>query len=121
MEKILIIGCKNTMDDVCIACSRCLVGFNRREGAFEEYKKADAELIGLLGCGGCPGAGIAPRLAQVKLWNAPMKEKPTRIHLAPCIASHCPYKEDIIEKIKKLSGIDVVTGTHPYLPEKIFA
>lgn len=32
MEKVLIIGCKRTMDDVCIACSRCMVAFNRREG-----------------------------------------------------------------------------------------
>jgi hypothetical protein len=27
MEKILIVGCKKAMDDVCIGCSRCLVGF----------------------------------------------------------------------------------------------
>jgi len=27
MEKLLIIGCKKAMDDVCIGFSRCLVGF----------------------------------------------------------------------------------------------
>ncbi|MBU0990961.1 MAG: CGGC domain-containing protein, partial [Proteobacteria bacterium] len=34
MEKILIVGCKKAMDDVCIGCSRCLVGFNRKAGMF---------------------------------------------------------------------------------------
>ncbi|WP_147821293.1 CGGC domain-containing protein [Salidesulfovibrio onnuriiensis] len=121
MEKILILGCKNTMDDVCIGCSRCIVGFNKKAGSFSAYQDAEAELIGLLGCGGCPGASIVPRLAQMKLWNAPMGEIPTKIHIAPCIASHCPHKDVIIQKVKKLSGIEVIEGTHPYLPEDIFA
>ncbi|GAB7022506.1 CGGC domain-containing protein [Salidesulfovibrio brasiliensis] len=121
MEKVLIIGCKNTMDDVCIGCSRCMVGFNRREGEFEEYKDKDAELIGLLSCGGCPGAGIVTRMAQVKLWNAPMNEKPTVIHIAPCLSQHCPNKDEIIKKILAKSGIDVIEGTHPYMPADIFA
>ena len=78
MEKILIIGCKRTMDDVCIGCSRCLVGFNRREGFFELYADVEAEVIGLLNCGDCPGTGIITRLAQVKLWNAPPGRKADR-------------------------------------------
>jgi hypothetical protein len=43
MEKILIIGCKNAMDDVCIGCSRCIVGFNRRTGDFQRYQDQPAE------------------------------------------------------------------------------
>ena len=78
MEKILIIGCRNTMDDVCVGCSRCMVAFNRREGSFERYKDQEAELIGLLNCGGCPGASIVTRLMQVKLWNMPLGEQPTK-------------------------------------------
>jgi predicted metal-binding protein len=121
MEKILIIGCKRAMDDVCIGCSRCLVGFNRREGVFEIYEDTDAEIMGLLSCGDCPGAGIVTRLAQVKLWNAPLNEKPTKVHLGPCLTDHCPYKDDIIRKIKAKAGVDVIEGTHPYMPENIFA
>ena len=109
------------MDDVCIGCSRCLVGFNRREGAFAEYAGQEAEVMGLLGCGDCPGAAIVTRLAQVKLWNAPMNEKPTKIHLAPCLTDHCPHADVIIGKIAAKSGIDVVHGTHPYMPSDIFA
>jgi predicted metal-binding protein len=120
MDKVLIIGCKRTMDDVCIGCSRCLVAFNRREGEFTRYGQ-DAEVMGLLSCGDCPGAGIVPRLAQVKLWNAPLEEKPTKIHLGPCLVDHCPYVGVIAEKIKAKAGCEVIEGTHPYLPEDIFA
>lgn len=120
MEKILIIGCKKTMDDVCIGCSRCMVAFNRRVGLFEKYDQ-DAELMGLLNCGDCPGASIVPRLAQVKLWNMPMEEKPTKVHIAPCIADHCPYYDDLVTKIQAKAGVEVIEGTHPYMPSDVFA
>lgn len=120
MEKVLVIGCKKAMDDVCIGCSRCLVGFNRREGEFSRYDES-AELIGLLNCGDCPGATIVTRLAQVNLWNKPMEERVTKIHIGPCILDHCPHKDTIISKIKGKSGVEVIEGTHPYKPDNIFA
>jgi predicted metal-binding protein len=121
MEKILIVGCKRAMNDVCVACSRCMVGFNRREGEFVRYKNQDAAIVGLLNCGDCPGAGIIPRLAQVNLWNKPMNEKVTKIHIGPCIVDHCPYKDTLIGKIKAKAGVEVIEGAHPYIPENIFA
>jgi len=121
MEKVLIVGCKRAMDDTCMACSRCLVGFNRREGEFNRYKDDDVELIGLLNCGDCPGAAVVTRLAQMNLWNKPMSEKPSVIHIGPCIIDHCPYKDTIVNKIKAKSGVEVISGTHPYKPENIFA
>ena len=121
MEKILIVGCKRMMDDVFIGCSRCLVGFNRREGDFARYKDQDAEVMGLLNCGDCPGATIVTRLAQVSLWNKPLEEKVTKVHIAPCIVDHCPHKDTIIKKIEAKAGVEVIQGTHPYKPENIFA
>ncbi|MBW1709753.1 MAG: CGGC domain-containing protein [Deltaproteobacteria bacterium] len=121
MEKVLIIGCKRAMDDVCIGCSRCMVGFNRREGEFSRYKDEDVELMGLLNCGDCPGSAIVTRLAQVKLWNAPMEEKVTKVHVAPCVIDHCPHKDIIVSKIKAKAGVEVIEGTHPYKPDNIFA
>lgn len=121
MEKVVIVGCKRIMDVICVACSKCMVGFNRREGAFDRYRESGAELLGILGCGDCPGAGIVTRLAQLKTWNQPMNELPTKIHIAPCIANHCPYKEALLSKIEKKAGIEMVVGTHPYIPENIFA
>lgn len=62
MEKILIFGCKNTMDDICI-----------------------------------------------------------RVHIAPCVTMHCPYSETIISKIKAKTGVEVIEGKHPFMPENIYA
>jgi predicted metal-binding protein len=121
VEKILIVGCKKAMDDVCIGCSRCLVGFNRREGEFARYKDEEAQVLGLLNCGDCPGATVVTRLAQVNLWNKPMNEKPTKVHVGPCITDHCPHKETILGKIRAKAGVEVVEGTHPYMPQDIFA
>ncbi len=121
MEKILIIGCRNTMDDVCIGCSRCLVAFNRREGTFARYKDQDAEVLGILNCGGCPGGSIVQRLAQVKLWNLPLDEQPTIIHIGPCLTDNCPHYDEVVGKIWGKAGIEVVEGTHPYMPEKIWS
>lgn len=120
MEKILIVGCQKTMNEICVGCSRCLVAFNRREGAFELYEDTDAQLIGLLSCGGCPGQGIVMRLAQMKLWNAPVQEMPTTLHVAPCLGNHCPYAKTIIDKIKTVAGVRVIEGAHPYNPMDIF-
>jgi predicted metal-binding protein len=121
MEKILIVGCKRAMNDFCIGCSRCLVGFNRREGEFARYIDQDAQVIGLLNCGDCPGATVVTRLAQVSLWNKPMDEKITKVHVAACITDHCPHKETLIGKIRTKAGVEVIEGTHPYKPENIFA
>jgi predicted metal-binding protein len=120
VEKILIVGCKRAMDDVCIGCSRCMVGFNRREGEFCRYEDSDAKLIALLNCGDCPGATVVTRLAQLNLWNKPLDEKVTKIHVGSCIVDHCPYKETIIEKMKAKSGVEVILGAHPYKPDNIF-
>ena len=107
MEKVLIVGCKRTMGEACVACSRCMVGFNRREGEFSRYAGEEAELIGLLHCGDCPGAAIVPRLALISLWNKPMNEKVTKVHVAPCIVDHCEYRETLLEKIEAKAGVEI--------------
>jgi len=98
-----------------------MVGFNRKEGEFSRYRDEDAELVGLLHYGDCPGASIVPRLALLNLWNKATNERITKVHIAPCIADHCPHKETIINKIQAKAGVEVILGTHPYLPENIFA
>ena len=120
MKKILIVGRKRTMDDVCIGCSRCMVAFSRKEGEFSRYNDREAQLIGVLNCGDCPGAAIVPRLALLNLWNKRVEEQMTKAHIGPCVADHCLYKETIIDKIRATSGVEVILGTHPYKPEYIF-
>jgi predicted metal-binding protein len=119
MQKILILGCNKMMDKLCIGCSRCLVALNRYEGEFGRYKEEKAELMGLAGCGECPGATLIARLAVMKLWNAPLGEEPTKIHLAPCLM-HCQHVESITDKLKTKVRIVIVEGTHPYQMETIF-
>ena len=98
-----------------------MVAFNRKDGFFELYKDDEAELTGLLNCGDCPGATIVTRLAQLNLWNKPVNEKITAVHIGPCILEHCPHKEPIINKIKAKAGVPVIEGTHEYKPDNIFA
>jgi predicted metal-binding protein len=120
MEKILMIGCKKLMDDVCIACSRCMVAFNRREGTFARYKDQAAEMLGFLHCGDCPGVGVVNRMAQFKLWNTSLGEKPTKIHLGTCLVNYCPEKEHLVANIKAKAGVEVIEGGHAYIPTDIF-
>ena len=101
MEKILIVGCKKAMDDRVHRLQPLPGGLQPPGRRFRGLLPTqDAQVMGLLNCGDCPGATIVTRLAQVKLWNAPMEEKPTKVHIAPCIIDHCPHGETIINKIK---------------------
>ncbi len=120
MEKVLIVGCKRTMDTICVGCSRCLVALNRYEGEFERYKDQKAQLMGLTHCGDCPGNILIPRLALMKVSNAPIREEPTKIHLAPCLV-HCEHCDAIIDKIAARCTTEIVKGTHPYRMERIFS
>jgi predicted metal-binding protein len=98
-----------------------MVAFNKREGEFSRYAGKEAELIGILNCGDCPGAGIVPRLAQVSLWNKPMGVGVDKVHVAACIMDHCPYKDTLLSKIKAKAGVEVIEGSHPYVPQNIYA
>jgi predicted metal-binding protein len=120
MEKILIVGCQKTMNEICIACSRCTVACNRKEGEFARYKDSDVQLLGILSCGGCPGAAASVRLTQFKLWNAPMKELPTKVHIGNCLANLCPNRSTLLPMIQSLVGVEVIVGTHPYGSADLF-
>ncbi len=119
MERLLVLGCSKTMDKICVGCSRCLVAFNRYEGEFSRYREDKAELIALASCGDCPGSTLSARLALMKLWNAPLGEEPTKIHLAPCLAN-CAHSESIVDKLRSKCAIEIVNGTHPYQMATIF-
>jgi len=120
MEKILVIGCNRTMDQICVGCSRCHVAFNRHKGEFSRYEETKAELLGVAGCGDCPGTTVLARLGLLKVTNAPLgDEEPTKIHLAPCLIN-CPHSESIVEKIRAKCEIEIIKGTHPYQMRTIF-
>ena len=78
---VAVLSCKNIKDETCIACHRCLMGFDKKEGEFERYKDTDAKLRGLLHCGGCPGTSPVLRLVGLKTWMAPMGESIDAVHI----------------------------------------
>ena len=55
-------------------------------------RSQEAQIMGLLNCGDCPGAALVTRLAQVHLWNAPMAEKPTGCTWPPASSITVPIK-----------------------------
>jgi len=117
---IAVLSCKNIKDETCIGCHRCLMGFDKKEGEFENYKDTDAKLRALIHCGGCPGTSPALRLVGLKTWMAPMQESIDAVHIGTCLLDNCPHKDEIMKKVKAKAGVDVIEGTHPYRPETVF-
>jgi predicted metal-binding protein len=66
VEKILVTGCKKTMNDICIGCNRCTIAFNRKDGEFSRYKSEDARFLGILNCEDCPGAAVGMKAQSVQ-------------------------------------------------------
>ena len=118
---IAILACKNIKDESCFGCHRCLTAFDKREGEFERYKEnPDARLKAILHCGGCPGMAPVNRLANLKVWMAPMGETIDAIHIGTCLIKNCPYKDSILANVKEKAGVEVIEGSHYYAPPKIF-
>jgi len=101
---IAVLSCKNIKDETCIACHRCLMGFDKKEGE----------------CGGCPGTSPVLRLVGLKTWMAPMGESIDAVHIGTCLLDNCPHKDTIIEKVKAKAGVEVIEGSHPYRPDQVF-
>jgi len=47
-------------------------------------------------------------------------ELPTKIHLGNCPANNCPYRDTIRPMVERLTGVEVIEGTHPYKSAEIF-
>ncbi len=118
---IAVMGCKNIKDVTCIGCQRCLTAMHRKEGDFERYKDQNSRIVALFDCGGCPPTSPALRMKQLNDWITPMGETVDVLHLGTCVKNHCAYKDEVLEIVKKKAGVEVVEGTHPYVPKDIFA
>jgi predicted metal-binding protein len=119
MEKVLIVGCDNCMIDDCVACYPCIKALNNKEGEFAGLP-ADAQLVGLVSCGGCPGTPtITARLNQAYKWisSTDVNDLPTQIFIGNCIQG-CPNKDSIIQKVQDVSATTIThtLGTHHKTP-----
>lgn len=122
MKKIVILACENIRDqNLCVGDAKCLVAFNRKEGEFERYKDG-AELLAIVDCGGCEGNRnrVVCSLANLKGTLAMLNEKPDVLHIGTCLMNFCPRKDDILKAVKEKVGVEVVEGTHKYMPPTIF-
>jgi len=118
---IAVMGCKNIKDETCIGCQRCLLAFQRKEGEFARYAdNPDARLVALFHCGGCPATSPVLRMVQLRDWMTPMGEKVDVVHLGTCIKNHCAYKDQLMQVVQAKAGIEVVEGSHPYVPMNVF-
>jgi len=120
-KNIMILACEKIRDKTCVGCQRCFMGMDRQNGEFERYKDDEAKIMAIIDCGGCPGVSPVVRMVNLKTWMAPFSETIEVVHIGTCVMENCPYKEDIIEKIKEKAGVPVVEGTHGFRPIDIFA
>ncbi|HPF44695.1 MAG TPA: CGGC domain-containing protein [Syntrophomonadaceae bacterium] len=106
-EKIAVVRCE-TVAEVCPGAA-CFKAFNKKKRHFQKYPE-DAELIGFITCGGCPGRRVS------RLVDSLIKHGLTTVHLSSCMLLDgdyppCPHVEEIRKSIAA-KGIKVVDGTH---------
>mgnify|MGYP005843557077 CR=1 FL=1 len=123
MKKIAILACDNIRKkNLCPGDVRCLVAANRNEGEFERYKDEGVAVLGIIDCGECEGnkSRAVLSLAVLKGPLALLNEKLDAIHIGTCMMNFCPRKDDLLKVIKERAGIEIVEGTHKYMPPTIF-
>ncbi|MEA4924340.1 MAG: CGGC domain-containing protein [Syntrophomonadaceae bacterium] len=102
--KLGIIRCAQT-EDICPATTD-LVFIKRKKGAFA-HADGEIKLVGLVGCGGCPGKRAVMRAAEM------VKRGADTIALASCITKGtpigfaCPNAETMKSALAKKLGPDI--------------
>lgn len=123
MKGIVIIKCKMISEqNLCPGDAKCLVAFARKEGEFARYKDQDAQIVGIMDCGGCEGNKnrVICSMALLNMHFKSLNQKADVVHVGTCIMKFCKRKDDLIEAIKEKAGVEVIEGTHPYAPPTIF-
>lgn len=123
MKKIALVACQMIRDkNLCPGDVKCLVALNRKEGEFERYKNDDAAIVGIIECGDCEGNKnrVVLSLGLLKMQLAALKETVDTIHVGTCIMKFCKKRDDLIGAIKDKAGVEVVEGSHQYIPTTIF-
>ncbi len=113
--KVVIIACKKIRaQGLCPGDAKCLIAAMRGEGKFAEFKDKDIRVIAIIDCGECPGTRVPASLGVLKPVLDALGEKPDAVFLGTCIARLCKYKDEIIERVKKVCQVPVIEGTHEY-------
>jgi predicted metal-binding protein len=120
MAKIGILGCESVTREMDCVMIGCLGNARSRAGKFADYPKDEPlDLVGIIGCGGCPTAVGSDRVWQKV--KALVDYGIDSVHLTSCLVQLCPFKEAFVETIKRdYPNIKVVEGTHPFHDEDAF-
>ncbi len=111
MEKIGILTCTNTTQDVGCSSMACFNDFNAQSGEFKRYETDGAEIVGIVNCAGCPTV-VAPEkiLNKIELLTF---NGATSVHFSTCLMILCPFKAKYKKVIKeRFPGVEIVEGTH---------
>jgi len=95
---------------------KCFRALKNREGAFEQYRNKDIELVAYTTCGGCPGGNIEYVPDEMK------KNGVTHVHFATGFLvgyPPCPFMEHFKDYLVNKYKMNVVFGTHP-IPQKYY-
>ncbi len=113
--KVVIIACKKIRSQgLCPGDAKCMIAAMRGEGKFAQYKDRDIRIIGIIDCGDCPGTRVGASLTWLKPVLDSLGEKPDAVFIGTCIMKMCKYKDEIIERVKKICQVPVIEGTHEY-------
>lgn len=117
MANILIVSCAKIRDVSCIACLKCFKAAALKEGEFAKYDSV--QIVGLSGCGDCPGL-VMPKVGLVMEMADYLLQEIDAIHIGTCVVrarktAACPIDLDGIKaKLEGKFGKPVVVGTHNY-------
>ena len=117
MANVLIVSCTKIRDVSCIACLKCFKAAGLKEGEFAKYDSV--QIVGLSGCGDCPGL-VMPKVSLVMEMADYLMRDIDAIHIGTCVVkakttAACPIDLDGIKaKLEGKFGKPVVVGTHNY-------
>jgi predicted metal-binding protein len=114
MPKIGILGCEAVTREMDCVMIGCFGNLRSRQGEFARYAADDPpELVGIVGCGGCPTA-----VGSGKVWQkvkALIEYGIKSLHLTSCLVQICPFREQFVEALRRdYPDLEIVAGTHPF-------
>jgi len=117
MNKIGILTCSNTTQELGCSSYLCFQDFNENSGVFKRYADTGKRTViaGIINCAGCPTAHAPEKLLnRIKSLT---EIGVSAIHLATCVTLLCPFKERYLNMLKNnFPEIEFIEGTHDQAP-----
>jgi predicted metal-binding protein len=111
-NKIGIIICSNSSQELDCCSSVCLRDLSKRIGAFSRYSKEEnLQLVGMVTCSGCPTLAYPEKI--LRKIDSLVQFGVKSIHFTNCMVALCPFLKKYSEVINKAyPEIELIEGTH---------